>query len=74
MMGKRENNKLQKRMEKALENTEEAREIILLKLDRHHDEDVADEKQLHLLVTMKLQLLDVKMTLKKISEQLHLID
>lgn len=73
-MGKRENNKLQKRMEKALENTEEAREIILLKLDRHHDEDVADEKQLHLLVTMKLQLLDVKMTLKKISEQLHLIE
>lgn len=73
-MGKRENNKLQKRMEKALENTEEAREIILLKLHRHHDEDVADEKQLHLLVTMKLQLLDVKMTLKKISEQLHLIE
>ena len=73
-MGKRENNKLQKRMEKALENTEEAREIILLKLDRHHDEDVADEKQLHLLVTMKLQLLDVKMTLKKISEQHHLIE
>lgn len=73
-MGKRENNKLKKRMEKALENTEEAREIILLKLDRHHDEDVADEKQLHLLVTMKLQLLDVKMTLKKISEQLHLIE
>ena len=73
-MGKRENNKRQKRMEKALENTEEAREIILLKLDRHHDEDVADEKQLHLLVTMKLQLLDVKMTLKKISEQLHLIE
>lgn len=73
-MGKRENNKLQKRMEKALENTEEAREIILLKLDRHHNEDVADEKQLHLLVTMKLQLLDVKMTLKKLSEQLHLIE
>lgn len=73
-MGKRENNKLRKRMEKALENTEEAREIILLKLDRQHDEDVADEKQLHLLVTMKLQLLDVKMTLKKISEQLHLIE
>ena len=73
-MGKRENNKIQKRIEKALENTEEAREIILLKLDHQHDKDVADEKQLHLLVTMKLQLLDVKMTLKKISEQLHLLE
>ena len=73
-MGKRENNKLQKRMEKALVNTEEAREIILLKLERQYERDGADEKQLHLLVTMKLQLLDVKMALKNVSEQLHLIE
>lgn len=73
-MGKRENNKLQNRIEKAIENTEEGREIILLKLERFHEADRVDENQLHLLVSAKLQLLDVKMTLQKVYEQLHLID
>lgn len=73
-MGKRENNKLHKRIEKALENTEEGRDIVLGKLERLYQADRVDEKQLHLLVSLKLELLDVKMSLKNISEQLHLID
>lgn len=73
-MSKRENNKLQKRIEKALENTEEARQIILVKLERHHNDEVDDEKQLHLLVNYKLELLDVKLRLKDMLEHLHLIE
>ncbi len=73
-MSKRENNKIQKRIEKALENTEEARQIILVKLERHHNDEVDDEKQLHLLVNYKLELLDVKLRLKDMLEHLHLIE
>lgn len=73
-MSKRENNKIQKRIEKALENTEDARQIILVKLERHHNDEVDDEKQLHLLVNYKLELLDVKLRLKDMLEHLHLIE
>ena len=73
-MSKRENNKIQKRIEKALENTEEARQNILVKLERHHNDEVDDEKQLHLLVNYKLELLDVKLRLKDMLEHLHLIE
>lgn len=73
-MSKRDNNKIQKRIEKALENTEEARQIILVKLERHHNDEVDDEKQLHLLVNYKLELLDVKLRLKDMLEHLHLIE
>ena len=73
-MSKRENNKIQKRIEKALENTEEARQIILVKLERHHNDEVDDEKQLHLLVNYKLELLDVKLRLKDMLEHLPLIE
>lgn len=73
-MSKRENNKIQKRIEKALENTEEARQIILVKLERHHNDEVDDEKQLHFLVNYKLELLDVKLRLKDMLEHLHLIE
>lgn len=73
-MSKRENNKLQKRIEKALGNTEEARQIILVKLERHYNDEVDDEKQMHLLVNYKLELLDVKLRLKDMLEHLHLIE
>lgn len=73
-MSKRENNKIQKRIEKALENTEEARQIILVKLERLYNDEVDDEKQLHLLVNYKLELLDVKLRLKDMLEHLHLIE
>ena len=73
-MSKRDNKKIQKRIEKALENTEEARQNILVKLERHHNDEVDDEKQLHLLVNYKLELLDVKLRLKDMLEHLHLIE
>ena len=73
-MSKRENNKIQKRIEKALENTEEARQIILVKLERLYNDEVDDEKQLHLLVNYKLELLDVKLRLKDMLEHPHLIE
>lgn len=72
-MSKRQNKKLQTRVKNALQNTEEARTIILEKLDALNSQDVVDQKQLSLLVSMKLSLLDVKMTLKSISEELGLI-
>lgn len=72
-MSKRQNKKLQTRVKNALQNTEEARIIILEKLDALNSQDVVDQKQLSLLVSMKLSLLDVKMTLKSISEELGLI-
>lgn len=73
-MSKRDNNKIRKRIEKALGNTEEARQIILVKLERHYNDEVDDEKQLHLLVNYKLELLDVKLRLKDMLEHLHLIE
>ena len=72
-MSKIQKKKLETRITKALQNTEEAREIILEKLDVINSQDVVDQKQLSLLVSMKLSLLDVKMTLKSISEELGLI-
>lgn len=74
MSNKRENGKLKTRLEKGLQNTEGAREIILEKLERYNSEGVDDENQLHLLVNYKLELLDVKLRLKDMLEQLHLFD
>lgn len=73
MSNKRQNRKLNTRLEKGLQNTEEARTIILEKLQKFHEEDSEDEIQLHLLVTYKLELLDIKLKLKELLEQVKLI-
>ena len=73
MSNKRQNRKLNTRLEKGLQNTEEARTIILEKLETYHDQDLDDEIQLHLLVNFKLELLDIKFKLKEMLEQVKLI-
>ena len=73
MSNKRQNRKLNTRLEKGLQNTEEARTIILEKLETYHDQDCDDEIQLHLLVNFRLELLDIKFKLKEMLEQVKLI-
>ena len=73
MSNKRQNRKLNTRLEKGLQNTEEARTIILEKLETYHNEDLDDEIQIHLLVNFKLELLDIKFKLKEMLEQVKLI-
>lgn len=60
-------------LEIALNNIDKAREKIKVQLDKVQQEEDIDERQVHLLVNYKLELLDVKLRLKDFLEHLHLI-
>ena len=60
-------------LEIALTNIEKAREKIKVQLDKVQQEDDVDERQVHLLVNYKLELLDMKLRLKDFLEHLYLI-
>ena len=64
---------LKNELEIALKNIEKAREQIKVQLEKVQQENDVDERQVHLLVNYKLELLDVKLRLKDFIEHLHLI-
>ena len=67
------NDEIKLELEVALANIEKAREQIKVQLEKVQSEDGVDERQVHLLVNYKLELLDVKLRLKDFLEHLHLI-
>ena len=67
------NDELKNELEIALKNIENVREQIKVQLEKVQQENDVDERQVHLLVNYKLELLDVKLRLKDFIEHLHLI-
>lgn len=67
------NDELKNELEIALRNIENVREQIKVQLEKVQQENDVDERQVHLLVNYKLELLDVKLRLKDFIEHLHLI-
>lgn len=61
-------------LESALVNVEEARKLIIEKIDEENKKEEPNQKRLFLLVDWKLALLDVKMSLKNIVADLHKIE
>lgn len=57
----------------ALENIEKSRLKVINQLENLHQNDKKNEKQLHLLVSTKLDLLDIKICLKEVLENIPLI-
>lgn len=66
-------NNIKDELEIALKNTESARAKIKQQLKKIQEGENADEKQVHLLVSYNLELLDVKLRLKDFIEHLYLI-
>ena len=67
------NDELKNELEIALKNIENVREQIKVQLEKVQQENDVDERQVHLLVNYKLEMLDVKLRLKDFIEHLHLI-
>ena len=67
------NEQIKQELEVALENTEKAREKIKSQLDKIQEQDNPEERQIHLLVNYKLELLDLKLRLQDMLKHLHLI-
>ena len=67
------NEQIKQDLEAALSNTENVREKIKEQLEEIQKSDKPDSKQLHLLVDYKLELLDIKLRLKDMIRNLHLI-
>ncbi len=67
------NEEIKSELEVALANIEKAREQIKVQLEKVQSEEIVDERQVHLLVNYKLEMLDVKLRLKDFLEHLHLI-
>ncbi len=61
------------KLEMALANVEDVREQVKGQLNRIREQDNMDERQVHLLVTYNLEMLDVKMRLKDFIDNLHLV-
>lgn len=67
------NEQIKQELEVALENIEKAREKVKDQLDKIQDQDNPEERQIHLLVNYKLELLDLKLRLQDMLKHLHLI-
>lgn len=61
------------KLEMALANVEDVREQVKEQLNRIREQDNMDERQVHLLVTYNLEMLDVKMRLRDFIDNLHLV-
>lgn len=62
-------------LQSALANVEDVRQRMIKLLDKLYEEDdEVDEKQQHLLINYKLELLDMELRLNDLLEHLHLIE
>lgn len=59
------------KLQTALDNVEEVRQTIIKRLD---NEDYKSQKEFYSLIDYKLELLDLKLRLKDMLENLHLIN
>ena len=65
---------IKKELEDILASVEKVRGKIIYQLNLLQEEEMIDNRQLQLLVDYKLELLNVKIILKELLENLHLLE